>query len=429
MSNAVLPALPDEEGFHRALVAAIARAQRKAVYLAILCLDFDDLIHLRENHGDANAEQVVASIIERLQKSIRLGDVLARPNATQFMILLEPIYETKDIATVSEKILSLLTPTYTVDDATFSVRTSIGISVCPNEGTEADVLIGAASKAMHQVKDKGQFSYLFFQAELHKKATARILLEQQLRAAVLDQQFQLYYQPQFSFSDKKLIGIEVLLRWDHEEKGLLAAEAFFPIAEKIGIMPYLTEWMLKTASGRINAWKAAELIAPETNLAINLSCEQLQKGFFEKTLTEFLEQHAFHAEHLTFEINDTILQDYSNILHVIHYLSNMGVNVILEQFGMDRISLLQLSELPISQLKIAPQLVQNCDTDSARKAIELGMMIAQQMGVKVIGTGIETQAQYQFLDDCGCDMGQGFYLGEPMAEDEMSTLLQKRATE
>ena len=416
--------LPNQEDFHHALVAAIARAQRKAVYLAILCLDFEELIGVRQKCGDSVADAVVVEMIERLQKSVRLGDVLAQTSQTQFMILLEPIYETKDIATVSEKILELLAPAYQVSGETISVRSSIGISVCPNEGIEADVLLLAASKAMQQVKDKGQFSYLFFQAELHKKATARILLEQQLRNAVLDQQFQLFYQPQFSFFEKKLVGVEVLLRWDHEEKGLLAAEAFFPIAEKIGIMPYLTEWVLKKASGRINGWKAAGLVEEEINVAINISCEQLQKGLFEKTLTEFLEHQAFHADQLTFEINDSILQDYANISHVIHYLSEVGVNIVLEHFGMDRMSILQLSELPINKLKIAPQLVQNCEQKPYRQAIELSMMVAQQMGAEVIGAGIETEAQYQLLDAYGCDIGQGFYLGAPMAEEDMEIVLQ-----
>lgn len=408
-----LTTLPNRPLFNDRLKHAIVRATREAEQLAILFIDLDHFKAVNDTLGRRAGDRMLAIVAQRLTEVLRASDTLARLGGDEFIILVEDVTSPGEIAKLLRTLLDTFATPTTIGEQDFYLTLSIGISLFPADGTDDETLVRHADAAMSQAKTLGRNTYQFYSEAITSKTLERFELENQLRQAVSRGQLEVHYQPQVNVVEKRVVGAEALVRWNHPERGIIPPSAFIPIAEETGIIVPIGQQVLQCSCEFLKSIIHSGLNLPR--MAVNLSAKQLQFKQLLQTVQETLEQTGINADTLEMEITESFFLETEEAFDLLRQLGQLGVSLALDDFGTGYSALSYLKQLPFRKLKIDQSFVrdigQNADGESLVRTI---INLASSLGLEVIAEGVETQQQVDFLLREGCPLMQGYFFAKPM---------------
>ncbi|WP_147305141.1 GGDEF domain-containing phosphodiesterase [Alkalilimnicola ehrlichii] len=419
-----LTGLPNRLLLNLTLEKALQRAERHRQRLALLFLDLDRFKLVNDTLGHAAGDELLKTIGQRLQASVRSEDTVARLGGDEFMVLLEDLDQPDDAAAPAEKIIEAVIRPVDIQGHWITPATSIGISIYPDHAQDSEVLIKAADAAMYRAKQSGSNSFQFFTPEMTEQAASRLATEAGLREAIEKQRFCVLYQPQIRLHDFALVGVEALLRWQHPERGLLAPEAFIAVAEETGLTEPIGEWLVNETCQQIMAWRQ-QLDTP-IRLAINLSLRQVNSIRFIEHLIGKLRALNVPAEalNLDLEITESALEQVQTGTNRLLELKRLGVGIVIDDFGTGHSSLNALRQLPIDTLKIDSTFVRDAPVSSNAAAITRAIIaLGHTLQLRILAEGVETQEQLDFLRSEGCEEAQGYLFSPAVGVGELTQLL------
>jgi len=420
----VLTDLPNRTLLQDRLSQAIEFARRQGRQLAVMFMDLDRFKHINDSLGHAVGDQLLQSVAQRLVGCVRHSDTISRQGGDEFVLLLPFIEHAEDSALSAQKMLAALALPHRIDRHDLQISVSIGISIYPDDGQDAETLIKSADTAMYYAKENGRNNYKFFEQDMNARAVHRQSIEVSLRRALERQEFVLYYQPKINLHSGTIVGVEALIRWQHPERGLLPPSQFVPIAEDCGLILPIGRWVLREACLQVRAWLQAGL--PPITVAVNTSALEFRAKDFLENIRATLEDTRSEPRYLELELTESILmRDAKSTDSMLHVLADLGVKLAVDDFGTGYSSLSYLRQFPIDTLKIDQSFV-NRMTSSPDDATIVSAVISMGKSLKqrVIAEGVETPEQYAFLLAQHCDEGQGYYFYRPVVAEALATLLQ-----
>ena len=419
-----LTSLPNRSLLQDRLSQAIAYANRSEGQVAVLLIDLDRFKNINDSLGHDAGDAIIMEIGSRLSVNVRDGDTVARLGGDEFVVVLADVERVETIATLAQQVLESLAQPMTIQGHEFFPAGSIGISLYPKDGQDAQALLKNADTAMYRAKDAGRNNFQFYAQDMNSRALDRLKLEGGLRRALSRQEFVLHYQPQMDLATGAIVGLEALIRWQPPGQETVYPGDFIPIAEETGLIVAIGEWVLRTACAQHVAWDEAATF-PHTRIGVNLSARQFKQQDIVKMVSRVLHETGCHATCLELEITESIIMENPEMAaETLHKLSDMGVHLSIDDFGTGYSSLSYLKRFPINTLKIDRSFVRDITTDSDDAAIAKAVIaLAHSMKLKVIAEGVETAEQLHFLREQRCDQIQGYYLSRPLAAAEMETLL------
>jgi len=420
----VLTDLPNRILLQDRLSQAIVLARRHCTQLAVMFMDLDQFKHINDSLGHAVGDQLLQSVAQRLVGCVRQSDTVSRQGGDEFVLLLPHIEHAEDAALSAQKLLAALVPPHRIDRHDLHISVSIGISIYPADGQDAETLIKNADTAMYHAKENGRNNYKFFEQSMNARAVQRQSVEASLRRALERHEFVLHYQPKINLHSGTIVGVEALIRWQHPQRGLLAPAQFVSIAEDCGLILPIGRWVLREACLQARAWQDAGL--PPITVAVNTSALEFRARDFLENIRATLADTGLEPRHLELELTESVLmRDAESTDSLLHALAGLGVKLAVDDFGTGYSSLSYLRRFPIDTLKIDQSFV-NQITSNPDDATLVSAVIGMGKSLKqsVIAEGVETAEQYAFLRAQQCDEGQGYYLGRPMAAEALASLLQ-----
>jgi diguanylate cyclase (GGDEF)-like protein/PAS domain S-box-containing protein len=422
-----LTALPNRLLFKDRLTVAISHAQRERSKLAVLFLDLDRFKVINDSLGHNIGDHLLQSVAARVQSCLRDSDTVARLGGDEFTLLLPSLSVAEDAAVVAQKILDAVRYPFHVEGRELFVTTSIGISLYPDDGQDAEALIKNADTAMYQAKEQGRDNYQLFNAFINAKALQRIALEHGLRKALANQELSVHYQPIFDFRLNRITGMEALLRWNHPTMGMIPPAVFIPLAEAIGVMVPLGTWAMRTACVQAKEWHDAGFRG--LTLAVNLAVCQLTQPDLLERVREVLDETGLPPRLLELEITESsAMQNPEQSMRTLYDLKKIGLRISLDDFGTGHSSLSYIKRFPIDTLKIDQSFVRDITSDPDTAAIVIAIIaMAHSLRLKVIAEGVEFAEQANFLKRNGCDQMQGYLIKAPVPADKFLALVEAAA--
>jgi len=417
--------LPNRVLFGDRVFCAITAARRRRKVLAVLFVDLDHFKSVNDSLGHSVGDRLLQAVAERLQSSVRQSDTVGRHGGDEFVILLAEIEKVIDAKISALKILAALCEPYVIDKLTLRVTATIGISIYPQDGTDAKTLLQHADMAMYEAKANGRDTAQFFNAQMRLQAAEQQFIEVGLRRALEQNEFVLHYQPKVDLLSGQITGAEALIRWQEPARGMIMPNQFISIAESRGLIVSIGRWVLREVCNQASMWKAAGQIMPP--ISINISAAELQETSFVHIVRAALADNGITAGSLQFELTEGILlRDVKTSNLVIRDLKALGVNMAVDDFGTGYSSLSYLHQFAIDVLKIDQSFVQRITEDSEDANI-VGAIIAmaKKLKFRVIAEGVETENQKAFLKEQGCDEGQGYLFSKPLPPTEFLDLCSK----
>ncbi len=407
--------LQNRISFRTQLEQAIAHAERQGSQMALLYLDLDNFKLINDATGHPIGDCLLKEVAERIRSTVRQEDSVANLGGDEFVILVMDIHSCQDASLVARKILDNISQPIFLQDNEVVVTASIGISSYPLDGKDADTLLMNADAAMHIAKRNGRNMIEFFTSEMGVKAQDQLLLENDMRKALENDEFILHYQPQVNVGDEKVIGCEALIRWQHPTRGLLSPADFIYIAEESGIIRELGQGVLREACLQQVRWKNQGLI--ELRMAINISSRQFFSQDLVTQVAEVMQSTGINSSNLELELTEsTIMENVEENIRVLQQLHQMGVQLAVDDFGTGYSSMAYLKRFPIDKLKIDRSFVNDIATDPDDAAIvKATTTLGHSLHINVIAEGVETKAQLDFLKSIDCDEIQGYYYSKPLA--------------
>ncbi len=418
-----LTGLPNRAMFMERLNQGIKKAQRHKEGLAVFFIDLDKFKHINDSLGHGVGDKVLKIIAKRLQDIIRREDTLARLSGDEFTIIMEDLRHPENASLLGEKILKTLAEAIVMNNQKLYVSGSVGISFYPQDAIDAQSLLKYADTAMYRAKEEGRNNYQFYSPEMTELALKRILMQTSLRQAIDNEEFIVYYQPQIKASTNALIGVEVLIRWEHPTIGVLMPDEFIPLAEESGMIIEIDQWVMKTAMMQISQWYK-EGLNPGV-LGLNISIKQLDKIDFLQQIEASLRENDFDPTWLELEITESqMMKRPEEVITKLHQIHALGIGISIDDFGTGYSSLSLLKRLPINRLKIDRSFVRDIPKDEEDVAIVQAIIaLAKSLKLDLIAEGVETSEQRDFLIDHGCINIQGHYCSYPLPKEEMHRLL------
>jgi diguanylate cyclase (GGDEF)-like protein/PAS domain S-box-containing protein len=401
---------------------ALARRQRRSI--AVIFLDLDRFKYINDSLGHATGDKVLQSVSKRLLAGVRGSDTVSRQGGDEFVILLSEIAHPEDAATSANKILISLNAPHSVGGQDLHVDASIGISVYPQDGEDAETLIKSADTAMYHAKQRGRNNFQFFKAEMNLKAVERQSIEGSLRGALERNEFLLYYQPKVNLDTGEITGVEALIRWQQPDRGLVLPAQFVPVAEDCGLILQIGRWVLREACRQARAWQDAEL--RHMRISVNVSPVEFRDNGFVEGVRAILLETGLEARFLELELTEGVLmEDAKSTACVLQELKKMGVHLAVDDFGTGYSSLSYLRQFPIDVLKIDQSFVQQITSNSDDSTI-VSAIISMGKSLKhiVVAEGIETREQRAYLQTQACAQGQGYLFSRPLPAAQFANLLQ-----
>jgi diguanylate cyclase (GGDEF)-like protein/PAS domain S-box-containing protein len=405
------------------ITQAIATAHRNGTGAAVVFLDLDQFKHINDSLGHAIGDKLLQSVAGRLIRCVRSTDTVSRQGGDEFVLLLSEIKHPADAGTMARKMLATLTASHKIDQYNLHITASIGLSTYPEDADDAEILIKNADTAMYQAKQNGRNNYQFFKEEMNLRAVKRQSLEGGLRDALEHGQFILLYQPKIDLSTGAISGAEALLRWKHPTLGLVSPMEFLPVAEDCGLIVPIGRWVLKEACRQVQEWIAAGLrVKP---VAVNVSSLEFRSEGFLENLRAILKHTDLNPQLLELELTETVLMQHAeSTLAVLGALKKLGVRLTVDDFGTGYSSLNYLKRFPIDSLKIDQSFVRDIASGTDDVPIVRAVItMAKSLKQRVVGEGVETEAQLCFLQAHGCDDAQGYYLSVPLDAEHFGKLL------
>lgn len=417
-----LTGLPNRVLLRDRLDHAIAQARRFGGKIAVLFIDLDRFKHINDGLGHDAGDALLVATAERLRRLGREQDTTARLGGDEFVMMLENFDRDELVAGVTSKILQAFAAPLPVFGQDITVSPSIGVSVFPRDGEDAETLLRNADRAMYRAKKEGGNMVMFYAEDMNIRAMERLVLERNLRQAIHRGELQVHYQPQLDLRSGTLVGAEALLRWPHPEFGAISPELFIPLAEETGLIFPLSEWLMETVCTDMKAWSLPE--EDPFRVSVNLSARQFAQGEVCDVLIHVLRDTGLQGRRLGIEITEsTIMRDVDGVAHTLQQLKALGVELAVDDFGTGYSSLAYLKRFPIDRLKIDKSFVQDITRNADDAAIASAVIaMAHSMGRRVIAEGVETLPQLQFLRAQGCDEVQGYYFSPAIPAQEMPSL-------
>ena len=418
-----LTGLPNRMLFDDRLSLALAHTHRYGEMLAVVFLDLDSFKTVNDTLGHAVGDQLLKRVAERLKGCLRDGDVLARWGGDEFTLLLSPISSAEDTTKIARQILDTLNTPLEFKGQELHIKASLGIALAPYDGEDAETLLKNADAAMYRAKQKGRNNYQLYTSAIGTKAQERLALENNLYKALERQEFRLHYQPQIDLQTGEIVGMEALIRWQSSELGFISPAQFIPLAEEMGLINAIGEWVLWTACTQNQEWQSLGL--PPIRMAVNLSALQFQQKNLVKIIAQVLETTKLEPYYLELEITESIaMQDINSTISVLRTLRSMGIQIAIDDFGTGYSSLSSLKHFPLDKLKIDQSFVRELVTDSFDAAVITALVaLGQGLKLEVIAEGVETQEQLEFLRKAKCDAVQGYFLSRPVPTQEATLCL------
>lgn len=408
------------------LPQALQRAVNGQYMLAILFIDLDGFKNINDTRGHAAGDQLLKSVASRLQSVLRPSDHVIRLGGDEFVVVLEPVHEEGQSANVAERISESFSQSFLWNGEKHQMSASIGISLFPKDGDDAETLLKNADIAMYAVKAAGKDHYNFFRPELYAKLKNRFELEQALIQAIELKQFVLYYQPRVDAYTGEMTSMEALIRWNHPERGIVSPLEFIPIAESSGLILRIGDQVMEMACAQIAAWKAQNLkLVP---VSINVSARQFQTGDLHFKLMACLNKHRVDAQFLEVEITESAMMDEgSAVVAELMAIRELGIELLVDDFGTGYSSLSQLQRLDMDVLKVdrvfTNELGKSSEGEIFFKAI---VSMAHALNMRVVAEGVETQEQLNILRALHCDEIQGYFISRPLTAEQMVALMRQR---
>lgn len=415
--------LPNRVLLNDRIGQAIAAAERRGQHLAVLFLDLDNFKQINDTLGHGIGDLLLQSVAKRLCASVRRSDTVSRQGGDEFVLLLAQDKYAEDAALTAEKILTALAAVHRLDGHELQVTASIGISSYPGDALTAEELLKHADIAMYQAKELGRNTYQFFTPDMNNQAIERQLIENQLRHALGRNEFILHYQPKVNLLSGLITGAEALLRWNHPQLGLLLPSRFVAIAEDSGLIVEIGHWVLQEACNQMQRWRSAGLRC--ASMAVNICAGELRHPQFVATVSDALQASGLNGSDLQLEIRESALVREAELSGVIlSQLSALGVQLAVDEFGSGYSSLSQLTQFPISVLKIDQSFVQKLDSPGDERVIVSALLaMGNSLKQRLVAEGIESREQLAFLLAQQCEEGQGYLFSPPLAARQMALLL------
>jgi diguanylate cyclase (GGDEF)-like protein/PAS domain S-box-containing protein len=408
-----LTQLPNRRLFSDRLNMALARAKRHKERLAVMFVDLDHFKKINDTLGHTTGDNILIEAALRLSHCTRSEDTVARLGGDEFILLFPEIESIEEVTKVAERIIHSFSQHFDHNENKLFVTTSLGISIFPEDGEDAETLIKNADVAMYRSKDEGRSRYNLFNSSFNQEGMQELLIEAALRNAVQNNEFELYYQPQATAKDGTLIAAEALLRWKNKEFGDIGPANFIPIAEEIGLISKIGEWVLKQACAQIKEW-LEKGYAPIL-IAINIAPEQITDQRFPQLVQDTLNQYGLDGSSLEIEITEgSFIQHPDEVSANLFALKKLGIRIAIDDFGTGYSNLSYLRKLPIDHLKIDQSFIRELfDNLSNQSLISTIINMSQNLGLKSIAEGVETQSQADFLSAGGCSILQGYLYSKP----------------
>ena len=418
-----LTGLPNRNLLNELLVHSITLAERNNKCMAVLFLDIDGFKMINDIKGHGMGDQILQEVAERLLKTLRKSDVIARHGGDEFIVIIEELDNCSGVELIANKIINCFQEPFHLENQDYFLTTSVGVAVYPADGQTPDMLIKNADIAMYKAKENGKNQYLFCTPVMKDVANETMELSTNLYRAIEKNELELYYQPQLSCHNNQIMGVEALIRWRHPVMGLISPAKFIPIAEKTGLILPIGEWVLRTACQQNKKWQEQGL--PKIRMGVNLSLRQFHNNDLLNLVESVLKETKLAPQYLELEITETIaMKEKSYIINTLNAFRQIGVSIAIDDFGTEYSSLSYLKHLPVDRLKVAMQFIRGIGIDHKDEALAKGIIVlAKSIGMNVIAEGVETKEQLEFLKNHNCDEIQGYYFFKPLIEAEMTKLL------
>lgn len=412
-----LTGLPNRRLFREQLNEIIERAKKYNTKVALLFADLTNFNRINDTLGHAAGDKLLKAIADRLARLISNNDFLARIGGDEFAIVSENIANAEAVAVKARSMIETILAPMQIENVEVNVGACVGIAICPDDEVEPERLVNFTDMALHKAVRSSPNSYFFFSQEMNAETAERLSLEHDLRRALANNEFVLYYQPQLDLKTGKILSFEALIRWINAERGMVSPMKFIPIAEDTGLIIPIGSWVLQEALRQMTQWDAQGL--PPFSVAVNLSVVQFQQDDLASGVEEALKRYNMPSSRLELELTESVvMQDAQKAGNVLSRLSNVGIKLAIDDFGTGYSSLSYLKRFAVNRLKIDQSFVRDMtsnsdDAEIAQAIINLG----HTLGLEIVSEGVETPEQLNLLKRQGCDVIQGYYVGKPMPAD------------
>ena len=419
-----LTGLPNRNLLTCRLHEALSMAQRTERSVGLLFLDIDRFKHINDSYGHSYGDALLREVAARLRSVPREGDTVARLGGDEFVIVLANMRHPDNAAALALKVQNALLAPIRVEGNELYVSASIGVSVCPGDGDDAETLLKHADMAMYRAKDRGGNGFECYTLEMGERAMERVNLENALFRALDKHEFELHYQPQVSLDTGHVTGVEALIRWRHPQLGLVSPARFIELAEETGLIVPIGEWVLRTACAQAVEWHR---LGYWPTISVNVSARQLQQSMLASTVGRVLAETGLDPSYLELELTESVLvADVDATIALLRQLKQLGISLALDDFGTGFSSLSYLTRFPIDVIKIDQSFVAGLPAQPEAASVILAVIaLAKSLGHRTVAEGVETLVQLDFLDRHGCDVMQGYYFSRPLPAGEMTALLER----
>jgi len=414
-----LTGLENRRLFRDRLEQGLKHLRRSNKIMALLFLDLDQFKRINDTLGHDAGDELLCIVAQRLRECVRGEDIVARLGGDEFTILLASIKSLDDAGVVARKILQTLLEPVTLSAQEVTVSCSIGITVAPEDSMNASVLMRNADLAMYRAKDHGRNNFQYFTDDMNIESQARMSLENELRIAVNNEDFVVYYQPQLDMSRGRICGYEALVRWRHAQVDVISPDRFIPVAEETGLILKLGEIVLRQACLQLKALQTSGIT--EQTVAVNLSARQFRDINLVRMIRRVLTETGLEPQWLELEITESMLMDnIDQAISILSELKALGVAIAIDDFGTGYSSLSYLTQLPVDKLKVDRSFVNNLPGCPRHTAITTAIIaMAQRLNLQIVAEGVETEQQASFLTGHQCNILQGFLFCHPVSAEDL----------
>lgn len=423
-----LTGLPNRLLFRDRLDVALLQAQRRQNHLALLAIDINRFKLINDSMGHQCGDLLLKEVAERLYNCVRKCDTVSRIGGDEFVLLLPDLIHSDDVHVVAKKVCAILQPAFHIEGRDIYLTLSLGASVYPEQGQDAETLMRQADIAMHEAKSQGRNSFQIFRDDLNRQASEHLALESGLHEALATDGLRVYYQPLVDLLTGRIVGMEALARWPHPVQGMVGPDRFIPVAEESGLIVPLGAWVMRTACAQLQAWRQAG--HEDLHVGVNLSLRQFQQTNLVAQIAEILAETGLPPACLDLEITESLAMDAVEArIATLRELKALGIRLSLDDFGTGYSSLNYLKLLPIDTVKIDRSFMHMTTTDPRDAAIAQAIIaMAHTLHLRVVAEGIDDPAQLAFLRQERCDLLQGFLFSKPVPAEEMGRLLRENVT-
>ncbi|MBM7609113.1 diguanylate cyclase (GGDEF)-like protein [Lysinibacillus composti] len=412
----MLTGLINRNYFNILMEQVINEATQYKKQFAVVFIDLDRFKMINDSYGHRMGDLLLEEVSNRIVRTVGEKDIVSRQGGDEFILLLQDVSPDKAEITVN-KILGLLSSVFILDGKEIHCTPSVGISCFPTDALDAENLIKYADLAMYKAKETGRNNYKFFTKAMNEEISFKLSLENDLRKALVKEEFEVYYQPQLDLNTNRIVSVEALLRWHHPEKGFVSPADFIPLAEETGLIVPIGEWVLRESCKQTKKWRNQ---GHDISISVNLSNQQLISNHIVELVKEILIENQLDPQYLTLEITESLaITNLTDTLNKLKKLQEIGVTIALDDFGTGYSSLSYLSTLPINFVKIDKSFINDICDKTKREIVKSVSRIASSRGLTVVAEGVEEEEQIYIIQSLGIGMIQGYYLSKPVPSKEM----------